>query len=136
MNAAPHRTRCRRLYAAWIVVVVCAGLASRSEAVGLPLFLAKYGADALWALMIFLCVGFVLARWSTGAVAVVATAISCAVEFSQLYHTPWLDAIRNTALGRLTLGDTFAWCDIAAYLVGIAVGSGIEWTTTFVRARL
>jgi hypothetical protein len=95
--------------------------------VGLSPFFAKYAGDALWALMVFLGVAFVLPAWTTVAVAGLATAVSCAVEFSQLYHSPSLDAVRRTTLGHLALGDTFAWADIAAYLVGIGVGAAAEW---------
>jgi hypothetical protein len=30
-------------------------------------------------------------------------------------------------LGALALGDTFAWGDTLAYLVGIALGAVVEW---------
>jgi hypothetical protein len=130
LNARLHQTRRRTVYAVWIAVVVCAGLLSRSDAIGLPPFSAKYGADALWALMVFLGVRFLFVAWRTMAIAGLATAASCAVEFSQLYHAPWLDAIRRTTIGRLALGDTFAWADIAAYLVGIGFGAAAEWVAS------
>ena len=38
----------------------------------------------------------------------------------------WIDALRRNRLGGLILGDTFAWGDIAAYLVGIALGVAAE----------
>jgi Protein of unknown function (DUF2809) len=89
----------------------------------------KYGGDALWALMVFLGVGFLFPSWGTVPVAGLAAVVPCAVEFSQLYHAPWIDAVRQTLLGRLALGDTFAWADILAYLVGIAFGACAEWAT-------
>ncbi|HEY1376020.1 MAG TPA: DUF2809 domain-containing protein [Gemmataceae bacterium] len=118
--------RSRGAYGLWVGVVVCAGLASRSDALGLPPFLAKYAGDALWALMVFLGVAFLAPARSTAAVAGLAAVVSCAVEVSQLYHAPWLDAVRRTTLGHLALGDTFAWGDIAAYLAGITLGAGAE----------
>jgi hypothetical protein len=120
------RVRHRGIYALWIVVVICLGLGSRAEALALPPFVAKYAGDALWALMVFLGLGFLLATRRTVFVASWAVAACCAVEFSQLYHAPWIDAIRRTRLGALTLGDTFAWGDIAAYLVGITFGVVLE----------
>ncbi len=122
-----RRARHRGLYAFWVAVVIGLGLGSRAEAVALPPFLAKYAGDALWALMIFLGLGILLPARRTAAVAALAVAVCCAVEFSQLYHAPWIDAIRRTTLGALALGDTFAWGDIAAYLVGIALGAALEW---------
>jgi hypothetical protein len=123
----PRRARHRGIYLLAIAVVICLGLGSRAEAVGLPPFAAKYAGDALWALMVFLGWGFLLPTWRTAVVAGLAAGTSCAVEFSQLYHAPWIDAARQTTLGALVLGDTFAWGDIAAYLVGIAVGISLEW---------
>jgi hypothetical protein len=43
-----------------------------------------------------------------------ALAFSFAVEFSQLYHAPWIDALRGYRLGTLVLGDTVGWGDLAA----------------------
>jgi hypothetical protein len=125
--------RQRWLYALWIVAVIGAGLGSRSEALALPSFVAKYAGDALWGLMVFLGFGFLLRTWRTLALAGSAVVVCCAVEFSQLYHAPWLDAARRTWFGRLTLGDTFAWGDIAAYMVGIASGAVVEWAVCQVR---
>lgn len=132
----PERYRCvrrRGLYAAWIAVVIGCGLASRSESLALPAFLAKYGGDGLWALMIFLAFGFLLPARGTAAVAGLAAAVCAAVEFAQLYHAPWIDAVRRTWFGRVALGDTFGWGDLAAYLAGIAAGIAAE--LTLCRAR-
>ena len=129
----PNSPRHRRIYAVWIAIVICAGLASRSDAVGLPPFFAKYAGDALWALMVFLGIGFIVPSWSAASVASLATVVSRVVEFSQLYQTPCLDAARRTSFGRLALGDTFAWGDIAAYLVGIAFGASAEWLAGVVK---
>jgi hypothetical protein len=137
MESAPpagrSRKRRRGLYALWLAAVIAAGLASRAEALALPAFVAKYAADALWALMLFLGQGLLLPGRRTAAVAGLAVAVSCAVEFSQLYHAPRIDAARRTWPGRLALGDTFALGDIAAYLVGVAFGAVTEWV--FCRAR-
>ena len=122
------RVRSRPVYAAAVLIVIGLGLWSRSDAGGLPWVVAKYAGDALWGLVVFLGIAFLLSRRSTHVVAALATAFACAVEVSQLYHAPWLDAIRGirgTRPGGLVLGtpaSTFAWADIAAYMVGIAVG--------------
>jgi hypothetical protein len=134
MEIFPASRRCyprhRGLYALWVAVVICCGLASRAEALALPAFVAKYAGDALWALLIFLGVGFLSPTRRTRAVAGLAVVVCCAIECSQLYHAPWIDAARRTWFGRLVLGDTFAWGDIAAYLVGIVLGGVIEWAVS------
>jgi glycopeptide antibiotics resistance protein len=118
--------RSRATYVLCGALVIVLGLAWRSAWVGLPAFVAKYGGDALWALLVFLILGFLRPAWPTWRVAALAFGVSCAVELSQLYHAPWIDAIRHTTLGALVLGDAFAFGDLAAYVVGIASGTAAE----------
>lgn len=121
--------RSRLAYALAIAVVIGLGLASRSPAVGLPWFASKYSGDVLWGLVVFVGFGFLFHRQSVLRITLLAVGFACSVEFSQLYHASWLDAIRTTRLGGLVLGTptaTFAWGDIAAYLVGIACGVLVE----------
>jgi hypothetical protein len=117
--------RSRWMYALAAMGVIGLGLACRAEEVGLQWFVAKYSGDALWGLVVFVGFGFLLRRQSTLLVTALTVGFACSVEFSQLYHPLWLDTIRATRLGGLVLGTpsaTFAWGDIAAYLVGIACG--------------
>lgn len=118
--------RGRLTYGFLVLLVIAAGLLLRSSFISAPPFLAKYGGDALWALMIFIGLGFVFPRAGTLPLAIGALGISCAVEFSQIYHAPWLDAFRATLPGRLILGSTFNLPDLPAYAVGIAVGAVSE----------
>jgi hypothetical protein len=117
---APARSRILSIVA--IVLVIVAGLALRSRMIPLPHLIFKYGGDALWALMVFCAVGWVFRRTSTGRVASIAFCISCGVEFSQLYHAPWIDTVRGTRLGALAIGSTFNWPDFVAYALGIGAG--------------
>jgi hypothetical protein len=80
--------------------------------------------------MVFCAGGWVFCHKSTVQVAVIAFLISCAVEFSQLYHAPWIDAIRATRLGALAIGSTFNWPDFLAYGVGVGVGAMVELLMT------
>lgn len=113
-----------------IVVIIACGLLCRSGLIGLPPFFAKYAGDALWALMIFVGIGFLLPARSTMAVAGLAAVVCVLVECSQLYHAPWIDAIRSTWIGRMTLGSTFGWGDLAAYCAGIVAGVLAEWSAS------
>jgi hypothetical protein len=126
-EALSHPTRSRPLYAVLVVLVIAAGLLWRSSFMPLPSFLAKYGGDALWALMVFLGLGFVFNRASTLRLAFGALGFSWAVEFSQLYHAPWIDMIRSTLPGRLILGSTFNWPDLPAYALGVTMGAVAEF---------
>jgi hypothetical protein len=73
--------------------------------------------------MVFLLIGALLPGKPTLLIATIAFLYSCATEFSQLYHAPWIDALRRIPVGRLVLGDTFSWPDMAAYFAGTLVGA-------------
>ncbi len=125
-----HRNRYFQVFAASMVVV--SGLIWRSGHLPLSPFLSKYGGDALWALMVFAGLGWIFTRVSTAMLALAGLLLAWGVEFSQLWHPPWLDAIRAHRLGHLVLGTTFNWPDFPAYVVGIAIGALIEiaWRRT------
>jgi len=125
--AQAQSSRNRVLYGGLALSVVAAGLLWRSGLIPLPPVLSEYGGDALWALMVFLGIGFLLPRASTGTAVLLALTFSWGVEFSQLYHAPWIDAIRATPPGRLVLGSTFNWPDLPAYVLGIGIGAWAEW---------
>lgn len=121
--------RPRRWQTLWIVLVIGTGLLWRSPVLSLPLPVAKYGGSALWALLVFLLFGWIFPRVATVRLAFLAIAFACAVEFSQLYHAAWIDQIRRTRLGALTLGAVFNWPDMIAYSLGVLAGAVAESTT-------
>ncbi len=126
-NYTPPCSRNRGLYAVLALAVVTAGLLCRARFMPLPPVLSKYGGDALWALMVVVGFGFLLPRASTLVVALLALTFSWGVEFSQLYHAPWIDAVRVTLPGRLVLGNTYNLPDLPAYVLGIGIGALLEW---------
>jgi len=65
----------------------------------------------------------------------IALAVCAAVETSQLYHTPALDALRRTTLGHLVLGSGFDPRDLAAYAVGVAAAVLLDPRLDRVRRR-
>jgi hypothetical protein len=119
-------SRSRALYALLVVAVIASGLLWRSGLLPLPPIASKYGGDVLLALMVFFWFGLLFPRSPTSAVAMLAIGFSSTVEFSQLYHAPWIDAWRSTLPGRLILGSTFNWFDIPDYALGVAIGAGVE----------
>ncbi|MDH7502149.1 MAG: DUF2809 domain-containing protein [Verrucomicrobiota bacterium] len=44
----------------------------------------------------------------------------------QLYHAPWIDAVRGTRVGALALGANFNPPDLIAYAFGIGFAAMIE----------
>ena len=65
-------------------------------------------------------------RAGTRTLALAALAIAVADEISQLYHAPWIDAIRATRLGALVLGYGFLWSDLACYTAGVVVAACLD----------
>lgn len=118
--------RNRFLYFVAGCLVVALGLGSRFYAGELPVFAARYSGDTLWALMVFVGIGFLLPNWPTALVGITALLVSYIVEFSQLYHSPWIDGIRRTRLGGLVLGSGFLWSDLLCYTVGVLFGVAVE----------
>ena len=55
-------------------------------------------------------------------VALLAISFSILIEFSQLYHAPWIDSIRHSTLGSMILGFDFDATDLACYSVGVGMG--------------
>jgi hypothetical protein len=125
-NNPMYQQRSRITYSLLIIMVILLGLGSRHFARELPHWMALYLGDALWALMIFLMVGFLFPKASCLRIASLALAFSFSIECSQLYHATWIDAIRANKLGGLILGYGFLWSDLVCYLVGIAFGVVIE----------
>lgn len=75
--------------------------------------------DALWAAMVAWLAGAIAPRaplWCrTGA----ALGFCFAIEISQLWHTPGLDALRRTTAGHLVLGSGFEARDFVSYAAGV-----------------
>jgi hypothetical protein len=136
MLTSIERSRSRLWLLVCVVAVIALGLASRKFPSMFPAIFGKYPGDALWAIMVFAGLAFIKPRASTVHLAVLAFAISCAVEFSQLYQAPWLNAIRDTTIGHLVLGSTFSWFDIVAYAVGVLIGSLVDALVGVARRRV
>jgi len=72
--------------------------------------------------MIYALVRFLRPETRTWLSAISAFGVCVAVEVGQLYHAPWIEAIRETRLGTLALGNIFNWPDIPAYAAGVLAG--------------
>ena len=112
--------RSRPIYAFLVAFVIILGLASRIRVA--PHFVHEYVGDVLYALMIFLGLGFLFPKFSPLKIAALALGFCFVIEISQLYHAPWIDAIRHTRIGGLVLGFGFLWSDLVCYLVGVSIG--------------
>lgn len=120
--APPSRTRVR--LAAALGVTIWLGLASRRWP--LPGFLAEYTGDALYAVAAYWAIALLRPAWPAFGLALAAWGASAAVEISQLFHPPWLDAIRATRPGALVLGHGFKPEDLAAYAAGAGLAFALD----------
>lgn len=127
--------RARLVWTAFAIVTIALGLGSRAFASSLPAFAANYAGDTLWALLVYALAGAVAPRARLRTRACCALAFAIAIECSQLIRVEWLDAVRQTRLGALVLGQGFLWSDLACYAVGIALGVLGELLVTASRPR-
>ncbi|MYN39762.1 DUF2809 domain-containing protein [Duganella sp. FT109W] len=119
-------TRNRLWYCGITLAVIAVGLASRRFPAMLPAAAGKYPGDVLWTMMVFFGLAVIWPRLGVMRLTVAALAISYAVEFSQLYQAPWINALRTHPLGHLVLGSTFNWPDLAAYTIGAVLAMLLE----------
>ena len=117
--------RNRLLYLILTIIVMILGLLSR-KINDLPKIIELYSGDILWALMVFLIIAFIFNKKPTIFTISWAIIFSYSIEISQLYHAPWIDAIRNTVLGGLILGFGFLWSDLVCYTIGVIIGIIID----------
>jgi hypothetical protein len=115
----------RRVYAGLIILITLAGLLTLATRSRWPALGDKAG-DALWAMLVFLVISFVWPHIAGRRRALIALTISCMVEFSQLYHAPWIDRVRGHFIGRLFLGVGFDWLDLISYAAGIGLALAIS----------
>jgi hypothetical protein len=107
-----------------LVIVLPAGYFLRFTP-GLPEWLRDASGGALYVVCLALGLGVLWPRGRPVMLAVAAFALTCGVEFAQLAHPAWLDALRATRPGRLALGTTFAWGDFPPYAAGAVLGCGL-----------
>jgi hypothetical protein len=118
--------RSRGMLTAVAAVTIALGLATRRFPGAFPPVVAKYGGDALWAMLVYWLLAILRPRASAVRLALLALAISIADELSQLIDWHWLQVIRGTRLGALVLGQGFLWSDLVCYAVGVAAACAID----------
>lgn len=131
----PAQPRSRVKYALLTPLVIGLGLASRSPQFHWPHFISAYAGDTLWALLVFLGFGILFPHCTTRHIVLATAALSFAIELSQLYHAPWLDALRAHHLAALVLGQGFLWTDLLCYTIGIVIGATLESTGVLSRSK-
>lgn len=118
--------RRRAPYVALALATVVVGLVVHRAPLPLAAAPRDVLGDALWAAMIAWWLGAAAPGASAARRAAAALAVCWAVEASQLYHAPALDALRRTTPGHLVLGSGFDPRDLAAYAAGVAAAWALE----------
>ena len=74
--------------------------------------------------VIFWCLvaAVLLPRARAGRITVAVLAGTCALEFLQRWHPPFLEHLRSFFIGRTILGSYFDWSDFPYYFAGAALG--------------
>jgi hypothetical protein len=98
----------------------------------LPHFINIWIGDFLWAMMLYFF-GIALFLPANKYRFTLGLVVFCwLVEGSQAWHTPQLDAFRDTTFGGLLLGHGFLWSDIVSYTAGAVAGYVLDsWTGAF-----
>jgi len=114
-----------KVYLPITVLIILIGLPARIFNQFLPFWYVQYFGDFLWAMLIYFlyCLIFKVSTLKAGIYALTTTYL---IETSQLFHPPWLQALRSFKPCALILGFGFLWSDIICYTLGILAGSFID----------
>ncbi len=107
---------------------IITGLAIRFAIPGLPWIVWKYAGSMLWASLIYFLAAFAFPKTSRLQLLALTFVVVTAVEFSRLYHAPWLDTFRISLAGKLILGKIFSMWNLPAYYAGLLLAFGIDRT--------
>jgi len=104
------------------IVTILLGLFSRFSFIEFP----KFVGDILWATLVYWIFCIILTDTKKIKIAFYSFIFSISIEVSQLYHAPFIDAIRANILGGIILGFGFSFSDIFYYFLGILLGFFID----------
>jgi hypothetical protein len=124
MNWILEKIKLRNLFICFGLIIL--GLASRKYQSNFSDTINLYLGDAIWAMMVYFF--FRIFAFKTS---ILKHGFFCLIycyltEISQLYHSTFIDSLRNTIIGGLVLGFGFLWSDIVSYSLGILVACLLE----------
>ena len=109
----------RILHAVLALLTVPVGMSTRIYKAQMPYLIGAYGGDILYATLIFFCIRFCLPRKKLATIALYAYLVCITIECLQLYHAPWIEAVRHTPPFGLIFGYGFLWSDWICYALGV-----------------
>ena len=122
MSKIIHRNRFH--YFIFILVTIGFGIFSRSSYI--PKSIYPYLGDFLYTIMFFFIFAFIFPKQYSYKIAILSIGLCFAIEISQLYQADWINILRNTTLGKWTLGSGFLWSDLVCYTLGGMFGIFFE----------
>jgi hypothetical protein len=84
-----------------------------------------------WSLVVFFFFPAATPYKITGTVFIVTSMI----EALQLWHPPFLEAVRSTRIGVTLIGNSFAWLDFPHYLLGSLLAYLLIYRLSEIKAR-
>jgi hypothetical protein len=131
-------TRFRMVLTLALLVVTPLGFAAKFWYCGsFDAVVADYGAGSLYEVFWILVVLWICPRVSMAKAALGVFFVTCVLECMQLWHPPFLEAIRAHALGRILIGTTFSWSDFPFYVAGSGAGYALgHWLARISAARV
>lgn len=119
--------RAHLTYIALAATTIAAGLLIHLHGTSLGHTSQDITGDALYAMMMTWWMGAIAPNAKLITRASAAYTTCAAIEFSQLWHAPAIDATRATQIGRLVLGSGFDARDLAAYALGVGIAASLEF---------
>jgi hypothetical protein len=74
--------------------------------------------EIFWCLVVYLF----CRRLRIGLIVAMVLAVTCCLEFLQLWHPPFLEYLRSFFIGKTILGTSFSWSDFPYYFIGCGIG--------------
>jgi hypothetical protein len=125
MRVQPKRSEI--VYLGMVGFTTWFALMARHYSLAHPSSSVEYVGDVLWPLVVFSAIGLFFPTIATWQAACWAFIVPVLIQLSQLYHVPWLDAVRGTSVGFLVFGTDFVMRDFACYAAGALAGMGAEF---------
>ena len=104
------------------LVIIFLGLFSRYGFIPFPSLVG----NIIWATFIYFVIRIIYIKQKKYIVAIISSIFLILIEFSQLYHAPWINDIRNFSLAGIVLGYCFHYDDLLSYIFGVFVGFMID----------
>lgn len=120
------KPRRRRPLAKLIIVCVLIGLILKFSNINIHPLVNDYGADFLWAMMMYFTVAMFLRSTRSKHVLIISILICFSLEFLQLYETKELLELKKNPIIKLIFGTTFLVSDLIVYFIGNIVAIMIE----------